>query len=106
MLYRVGQVVMHLGWGDFNLGSSLGCWAATVITYCPFRLVDYLKPKPTQPRCATTCPTLYSRVSSCVCRVGAEDGEGVVAPYYLDGELQVAVIERDRKSKLCSEMAN
>ena len=57
--YRVGQVVVHLGWVDLDLGSSLGWWATTVATYCPCRLVEYVKPKSTQPRCTTTCPTLY-----------------------------------------------
>ena len=45
--YRVGQVVVHLGWGDLDLVSSLGWWAATVATYCPCRLLEYRKPKTT-----------------------------------------------------------
>ena len=38
----------------------------------------------------------YSRVSSGVGRGGAEDGEGVVAPYDLRGAWDVKVIERER----------
>ena len=33
--YRVTMVVVHLGWVDQDLGSSLGWWAATAATYCP-----------------------------------------------------------------------
>ena len=31
-MYRVTMVVVHLGWVDSDLGSSLGWWAATAAT--------------------------------------------------------------------------
>ena len=53
------QVVVHLGWVDSDLGSSLGWRAATVATYCPGRVVEHPKFKSTQPRCTTTWDALY-----------------------------------------------
>ena len=57
-VYRVTLVVEYLGWVDLDLGSSPGWWAATVVTYCPSRMVEHSKSKSTQPRCQTTSPTL------------------------------------------------
>ena len=37
---------------DLDLGSSPGCWAATVATYCPSRMVELPKYKSTKPRFA------------------------------------------------------
>ena len=54
------QVVVHLGWVDSDLGSSLGWRAATVATYCPGRVVEHPKCRSTQPRCMTTWDALYS----------------------------------------------
>ena len=48
----------RLGFVDLDLGSSPGCWAATVATYCPSRMVEHSKSKSTQPSCQTTSPTL------------------------------------------------
>ena len=59
-LYRVRQVVVHLASVDKNLGSSPGWWAATVATYCPSRLGELPKFLSTEPRCTTTCLTLYN----------------------------------------------
>ena len=57
--YRVTLVVVHLGWADLDMGSSHGCSAAIVATYCPSRMVEHHKYKSTQPRCTTTSVTLY-----------------------------------------------
>ena len=39
--YRVTLVVEYLGYFvDLDLGSSPGCWAATVAIYCPSRMVE------------------------------------------------------------------
>ena len=35
---RVTLVVEYLGWVDLDLGSSPGCWAATLANYCPSRM--------------------------------------------------------------------
>ena len=48
ILYRVTLVVGYLGWVDFNLESSAGWWAATVVTYCPSRMVEHPKSKSTK----------------------------------------------------------
>ena len=58
-VYRVTLVVVHLGWVDLDIGSSQGCLAAIVATYCPGRMVEHHKYKSTQPRCTTTSVTLY-----------------------------------------------
>ena len=52
--YRVTLVVGYPGWVDFNLESSAGWWAATVVTYCPSRVVEHPKSKLTQPRYSLT----------------------------------------------------
>ena len=57
--YMVTLVVVHLGWVDLDMGSSHGCLAAIVATYCPSRMVEHPKYKSTQPRCMTTSVTLY-----------------------------------------------
>ena len=59
MQYRAILVVSELGWVDLYLRCSLGWWAATVVTYCPSRMVEHLKMKSTQPNCETTRITLY-----------------------------------------------
>ena len=47
VVYRVILVVSELGWVDLDLRCSLGWWAATVVTYCPSRMVEHLKSKST-----------------------------------------------------------
>ena len=44
-VYRVTLVVVHLGWVDLDMGSSPGCLAAVVATYCPSRMVEHPKCK-------------------------------------------------------------
>ena len=53
-IYRVRQVVVHLGSVDKNLGSSPGWWAATVATCCPSRPGELPKFLSTEPMCTTT----------------------------------------------------
>ena len=38
------------GFVDLDLGSSPSWWAATVVTYCPSRMVEHPKSKSTKPR--------------------------------------------------------
>ena len=66
--YRVGQTIVHLGWVDLDLVSSLGWWAATVATYCPSMVMEQIKAKSTQPKSETFWVTLYTvQVSSLPC---------------------------------------
>ena len=51
--YRVSHLVADLGWFDLDLGSPPGWWAATVATYCPGRVAEHPKSKPTKPRFVT-----------------------------------------------------
>ena len=47
-VYRVTLVVGYLGWVDLDLGSSPGCCAATVDTYCLSRMVEHSKSQQNQ----------------------------------------------------------
>ena len=42
-LYTVAIPLLHPGWVGFDFGSSPGCLAAVVVTYCPSRMVEYPK---------------------------------------------------------------
>ena len=65
--YRVTHLLANLGWVDFDLGCSLGWWAATVATYCPSKPGELPKSKSTQPRFASRWVTLY-RAGHPICR--------------------------------------
>ena len=58
-MYRVAIPVVLLGSVDLDLRSSPGWLADTVATYCPSRMVEHSKSKPTHPRCTNGIATVY-----------------------------------------------
>ena len=59
-VYTVAIPIVHLGLVDVDLWSSPGRLADTAATYCPSSKVEYLKLKPTQPRCMIGIATVYN----------------------------------------------
>ena len=57
--YTMAIPLLHPGWVGFYLGSSPGCLAAVVVTYCPSRMVEYPKSWVTQPGCRSGIATVY-----------------------------------------------
>ena len=64
--YSVTHLLADLGWVDFNLGCSTGCWAVLQLRCCPNKTVEHPKSKLTQPRSARRWVTLYfTKISYC-----------------------------------------
>ena len=59
LVYRDVHLLRQLGWVDLDFGSSPGCWAVIVVTYCPSKIAEYPKSKSTQPICLSRWTSLY-----------------------------------------------
>ena len=101
---------LRLGWVDLDLGSSPGWWAATVVTYCPSRMVEHPKSKSTQPSrrppespCTTMRQNTWGKRWSLVTSILPHSGRATrAAPI----ELQEAGILIDSKVSAKKHMGN